>query len=727
MGLRDSLRALGLTAVGAAAELARDWASQSLGDDPFAKADPPPKGEGEGDKSKAPQKEGGGAVPTDDDLALADPKSMFWDPFSIIEQLGYKERPTQITYGTLRAILFRMPIIYDIIQTRIDQMASFARPQHDRYQMGFRIKLRDYESEPTAKDKKWIRGMEDLIIHTGVHEDPRHRDNFEKFIRKMMWDSLVYDQMCFEVVPNRAGQPAQWYPIDSTTVRLADTASAYLKKKLRDDTRYVQIYDGMIITEYSEEELCFGVRNPRTDLRLYGYGTAELEMIMTTITSLLWAWQYNQRFFSQGSATKGILNFKGAIPEHQLKGFRRHWYTMLCVGGDTVIRTREKGEIPIGEYVVEGFIRPVTIWNGERYVAARAFKGEQTKQVCVTELANGVRLRTSPDHQFLVHSETLADVLYPDRTCPPGEVWRKQSELVPGDQVFWSDGVNLQCIEVAKAYPTDHYEQMFDVTVENDEHRFAANGIIVHNSGVENAWRTPITNADELQWISVMETNKDMEFNSWMDFQIKCAAAAFRMNPVEINFQYGNVGQRGALNESSNKEKITESKQRGLYPLLRFLAECINTHVVWPTNPNYEFEFVGLDAGTREETAKLNQMRVKTTRTVDELRAEDDLEPMPDGLGEVILDNVWMQWAQQKQAQAEGMAAPGAPGAPGGPEMPGGEEEEPGFDFDQLFPEEEEEEEGGGEEMTARAKERASNKAKEKAGRMGKSLVEIEL
>lgn len=580
MGVRDRLFDLGRDAVRSAASAALDWAAgPALEPDEIIKAD------GNQKPTSDPTALEGGDLPTDKDLSLDDPKAMFWDPFAIIEQLGYKERPTQMTYGTLRAIVYKVPIVQAIIQTRVNQIASFAQPQLDRYQLGFQLKLRDQDAKPTPADKKWIREAQSLVMHTGVYDDPRYRDNFEMFLRKLVWDSLTYDQCCFEIVPNRKGTPAQWYAVDASTMRLADTATAYLKKKTQQDTKFVQIYDGMIVTEFMEDELCFGVRNPRTDMKLYGYGTSELEMTMTAITSLLWSWQYNSRFFSQGSAQKGILNFKGAIPDKQLKGFRRHWYTML--------------------------------------------------------------------------------------------------------------------------------------------------------SGVENAWRTPITNADELQWISMQESNRDMEFSAWMDFLIKVVCSLFNMDPIEVNFQYGNVGQKSALQEASNREKITQSKERGLRPLLRFLAAMINRHIIWPMNENFEFEFVGLDAATHDDMAKRNQLRVKTTRTVDELRAEDGLEPMPDGMGEVILDPTWMQWVQQKKAEEMGVPGEQPPGAeafggpPGEEEEPPAEGEESGMDFQKLLAEQlgEEEEEEEEAEADAASKKRAEKKAK----LMGKSgnghgyLVDIEL
>lgn len=468
-------------------------------------------------------------APVPQEPASTDPKSIFWDPFSVISQLGYKDRPSSISYDTQRAMVYKMPILQAIIQTRVNQVASFSSPQRDRYQLGFRVTMRDPDDQPTPADKEWMKQMESLLTRTGVTENPRGRPTFEAFLRKFAWDSLVYDQACFEIVPNRKGQPAEWYAIDAKTIRIADTASLQPDEDDLHLTRHVQIYDNVIVNEYTQEELCFGVRNPRTDIRLQGYGTSEAEMLMVTITALLHSWQYNQRFFSQGSAAKGILNFKGAVPEHQLRSFRRMWYSSLA--------------------------------------------------------------------------------------------------------------------------------------------------------SVQNAWKTPITNADDLQWINLQTSNRDMEFSAWFDFQIKIACAIFSMDPGEINFRYGNTGQKGALSEANNKEKITESKERGLRPLLRFIQSCINQHILWPINENFRFEFVGLDARTQEEVADLAAKRVKTYITVDELRAEDGLEPLPDGKGEIILDPTWFQSAQQKDGAAQAEAEGGGPDFGGGGDE-GGDEE---VDFETLL------------------------------------------
>lgn len=498
MGFLDNIRDVSLVALEAAQSfLARP------GDVGFRKAD----SEGPEATPGGTQADSAGSNPVPTMKADADPKTMMWDPFAIIEQLGYKDRPSAITNGTLKAICWKVPTIHTVIMTRVRQVAAFSTPTTDRYQLGFRIKTRDTEKEPTKAERLWCRQMEALIMRTGVTNNPRARNTFEAFLIKLAWDSLVYDQMCFEIVPNRKNEPAEWYAVDAATIRLADSASTYLDEDLDKAVRYVQIYDGMIITEYNQEELCFGVRNPRTDIRLFGYGTSELEMLIPTVTSLLYSCEYNQKFFSQGSAAKGIINFKGTVPEKQLQAFKNLWYQQIA--------------------------------------------------------------------------------------------------------------------------------------------------------SVQNAWRTPIVNSDDLQYINLQQSSRDMEFSAWMDFLLKVSCAMYAMDPSEINFKYGNTGQKGGLQEANNREKITESKERGLRPLLRFISNEINTHIIWPTNENFEFAFMGLDAETKDDVAALNQKRGKTMMTVDELRAEDDKPPLPDGKGEVILDPTWLQHAQMKEGVMEGGAEMG--------------------------------------------------------------------
>ncbi len=472
--------------------------------------------------------------------AKDDPKALLYDPFAIIDQLGYKDRPSGITYYTLADMCRRVPVVAAIVQTRINQVANFSVLQPTDREPGFQIKMRDKEGSPTKKEKQRADDIARWLLNTGSSQ-ALGKDTFEVFMRKLVRDSLTYDQACFEVVPNRKGEPADFYAVDAATIRIADLPPGADFQDDPDRARYVQIYDDVVIAEFAIQELCFGTRNPRTGIRLNGYGFSELEMLLSTVTAMLWAFEYNRRFFSQGSATKGVLNFKGSIPDAKLDAFRRHWYAMI--------------------------------------------------------------------------------------------------------------------------------------------------------NGVQNAWRTPITNAEELQWINLHASNRDMEFSAFFDFLIKISAAVFQFDPAEINFSYGNSGQTSQMFQAPAEQRVKSSKDRGLRPLLRSMSNWINRYLIWPIEPDMEIDFVGLNPRDASEVIDQEKKQVTYKMTVDEVRAVDDLPPMKDGKGEVILDPTWLQFAQAKDQ--EGMEG-GEGGEEGGWDQMLGGEEEGGEESDQGGPQTAGEDDAGG-------------------------------
>src|SRR4030042_455736 len=442
--------------------------------------------------------------------AKEDPKSLIFDPYSIIENMGYKDRPTSISYSTLFQIFWKLPIVQAIHFLRIKQVAAFAKPQIDRYALGFRTRMRDRKRNPSKTELKQIVYLEDLLMNTGVTNNPKGRDSFKTLLKKVTWDSLLYDQFCVEKVLNRKGLPAAWYAVDATTMRIADNGKTFIDTEDKEAIRYVQIYDGMIINQFTQENMIFGVRNPSFNIRLHGYGVSELEMLITNITAMINTRSYNTKAFSQGIMAKGILNFEGTIPNARMEEFRRHWYNLLA--------------------------------------------------------------------------------------------------------------------------------------------------------SFDNSHRMPVMNAEGIKYINLQTTNREMEYSAWMDYLIKEACSVYATDPAEINFDYGKTGQKSALSESSSADKIMESKERGLRPLLEDIADAINLHIIQEINPDFIFEFVGLDPETKDKVVDRNMKRVKSFITINELRAEEDLPRLPEGEGDIILDAYYFQNKQalaaaQQQEDSEGVAA----------------------------------------------------------------------
>jgi hypothetical protein len=262
------------------------------------------------------------------------PKAWFTDPFALLDSLGfgYKSSPSGLSYETLRQMAEQNDIASAIIQTRVHQVSSFTQLQRNKYSVGYKIKHKDEFRRLTEGERNFIRDTENFVKRCGVGKN-LDRDSFDTYAKKLVRDRLIYDQMCTEVVGRVNGKPHSFHAVPGSTIRLASPkkrkGTPLTRKETEKETKYVQIVNGVIVTQYTPQELRFSVANPRTDLKAWGYGYSELEMLIRTITSHLWAEEWNRNVFSQGSTTKGILNVKGNIPPQQMDTFKRMWLTQV--------------------------------------------------------------------------------------------------------------------------------------------------------------------------------------------------------------------------------------------------------------------------------------------------------------------------------------------------------------------------------------------------------------
>jgi intein/homing endonuclease len=181
-------------------------------------------------------------------------------------------------------------------------------------------------------------------------------------------------------------------------------------------------------------QLLTGIQQ-RTDIYADGYGYAEIEQLVTILTSVLYAESYNRNQFSQGAQPKGVLNLKGDNwTKDQLEDFRRHWTSQVagvenCVAGNTKIWT-PYGAQEIATLLGDEKEKEIKIWTGKEWCSALAYKTKEPKKLVHTKLWNGLKVSTSPDHKFKVLGEN-------------GPEWKIQSDLEIGDYVL----VNKKSIE----------------------------------------------------------------------------------------------------------------------------------------------------------------------------------------------------------------------------------------------------------------------------------------
>ena len=150
-------------------------------------------------------------------------KAFFIDPLEFNSNLGYKDKPFSLTYTTLKR-MSKTPIINSIIKTRKNQVADFAEPQENKYSTGFVIRKKPkfgIEQKMDNKDRKIAYAITEFILKGGNVSQWEH-DDFDTFIRKIVDDSLTYDQMTFELIRNRRGQLETFMATDASTFRMSE-------------------------------------------------------------------------------------------------------------------------------------------------------------------------------------------------------------------------------------------------------------------------------------------------------------------------------------------------------------------------------------------------------------------------------------------------------------------------------------------------------------------------
>jgi hypothetical protein len=163
-------------------------------------------------------------------------------------------------------------------------------------------------------------------------------------------------------------------------------------------------------------------------------------------------------------------------------------------------------------------------------------------------------------------------------------------------------------------------------------------------SGINGAWKIPVITAEDVNFVNMTQSSKDMEFEKWLNYLINVICSIFSIDPAEINFpnRGGATGHAGnTLNEGSTKEKNRSSKDKGLEPLLQFIEDCINKYIVSQFGDNYVFNFVGGDAQTEHEIIDILAAKAAIGYTINDIRKELGQSPIEGG--DVILAGVHVQ------------------------------------------------------------------------------------
>jgi len=430
-------------------------------------------------------------------IQIGRPKSALIDSYMTTGANGLRQKPTAISYAVLRRMA-KVPPIAAIINTRLNQVARFARRPRFEGDMGFKVVLKDKEAKMNKAQKEKAFQIEEFFMTTGAVPNAKRKDNFDTFMRKITRDSLTFDVVTFEKVGNRKGTISEVYAIDGATIELVAgdfvgegwempvyEPMTKAGQKIAKEIAYVQRVNGQIIAEFTEAELCFAIRNPQTDINMVDFGMAELETLIEIVTGIMNSIRYNTSYFSESHLPQGVLEIIGKYEDRHLEGFKRHWKAMT--------------------------------------------------------------------------------------------------------------------------------------------------------SGAAGKWAVPVMALSEGQgfkFTNFKNSNRDMEFNEFLEFLFNIGCAVYQIDPNEVGFKSWTTSGNSQMRSDNTEVKIDQSKDKGFMPLMQFLANTLNSQIVDQIDEQFAFTWIGIDEQDEEQKWARYKAQIDSGAVVvSEVRKKEDMEELLDEEG----------------------------------------------------------------------------------------------
>lgn len=408
----------------------------------------------------------------------------------------YKHKLSGLSNKTLKDVSMRDWLVSTIIQTRVDTLLRFSRPEHRRFETGFRVVKRDKNSEYTQEELQEIAALEDFIYNCGRREGTPAEDRmlFGEFLKLIVRDALTFGHVAIEKIKTRNGGLHRFRPLPAESVYLVNknisreqieqslkNNTALFKPKSSNDPsaeyalndadigyyKYVQLsYDKNEMVYFGDEDMIFKLFNPQNFVDLNGYCYSPLELAIINITNHINVESYNANFFTHGYAARGILHLKGTVTQDQLAAFRRQFYNSI--------------------------------------------------------------------------------------------------------------------------------------------------------SGHQHAWRTPIVaGLDDVQWVPMSASAREMEYINFNNHLMRVVCSMFQIDPVELGLDYLSSGTgRSPSQQANNEYKIAYSRERGLYPILMFIEDLVNSDIIPAIDPALAEKYMFVFTGYTDETAQTNVALMQAEMTV---------------------------------------------------------------------------------------------------------------
>lgn len=149
--------------------------------------------------------------------------------------------------------------------------------------------------------------------------------------------------------------------------------------------------------------------------------------------------------------------------------------------------------------------------------------------------------------------------------------------------------------------------------------------------GAAGKWSVPVMATEDGQgfnWTPFKNSNRDMEFNQFLEFLFNITCAVYQIDPNEVGFKSWTSGT-GMTQSDNTSAKMEQSKDKGFNPLMTFLSDTFNSEVVDLIDDEFEFQWVGVDEEDEDKKLERIKTRLETgLTTVREERKNEDMEEL---------------------------------------------------------------------------------------------------
>lgn len=549
-------------------------------------------------------------------------KAITEDPSYAINASGWREKPHRLQNGHLKQMSLKDSIVAAVIQTRQNQIAAHSKLVDSEKDKGFMIKLRN-EDELLDEIKEQLKKemqtkQEEAIPADGQDDTPQPEESED--IQKAEGDGET-DASDLESESEASGADPNK---DQKEDDVVEEYNFELERKAREKLE----------SEYkkAKKEVADWILNGGTldnrpyETKKWNFDAILRAWVRDSLTYDLYATEVvpqkdgkPHHFFPVDGAT---IKFSS----NQLKQYKEVAENFVNLD---ILYPEKKAESMDKQKVLE---LDQTLLTKDAYKFVQVIRGKIERAYTPDELKVGIRNQTTDIYNNGYGVSELELVV----SLVTGHL---NAEFY--NQAYFTQGFSAKGLLHIKASIN---RRKLETVRQQWQHMLR---------GARNSFQTPIfAGVDDVNWIPLTQNHEDIGFEGWMRYLMRMICAIYQIDPAEIGVNLKDEGGGGGLSGDNTKEKLDQSKDKGLYPLLRHIENYVNENIIKMYDDRFMLCFTGTTTENQQEALERQEKEVKFKKTVNEVRAEDGLPPLP-GMDDVILDPNYIAWYQLYSKKAE--------------------------------------------------------------------------